>query len=40
MIIYGELNPMAEHRIPEGFDGQIQHAKYGIPKSTHRQRNT
>ena len=46
MSNYGELNPIAEHRIPEAFRwyertyDQIQHANHGIPKSTYRCRNT
>ena len=36
MSVYGELDPVAEHRTQFSFKGNVEHnAKYGIPKSTH-----
>ena len=36
MSIYGELNPIAEHRIPEAFDSMREHmVKFNTPNMAH-----
>ena len=36
MSIYGELNPIAEHRIPEAFDSTREHmVKFNTPNMVH-----
>ena len=34
MSIYGELNPIAKHRIPEAFDGTREHMAWHTQVNT------